>query len=259
MSPSSSPSRLFFLVCLLVAIGGGAVGVVGLLAGPADAGETLVARSVCEAHELRARQAEEPGLQIEIPAEFDHAVADAGGLPLARGGRGRVDARPGPADPVQPQAPRRPLPDRLPVLSLRHGPLAGRRCAVGRAVHGLPPAVPAHLRRARGHPHAEGALEAADAHRVGPDPPAARVRAVPAPGATSARASPARSATGRSRRWTRSTSSPDTNWWPWLLPTQKLEMGWCIQCHRENGASRIASPATTRTREPWPSSIDVIS
>ena len=29
----------------------------------------------------------------------------------------------------------------------------------------------------------------------------------------------------------------DTIWWPWLLPTQKLEMGWCINCHRENQAS----------------------
>ena len=30
----------------------------------------------------------------------------------------------------------------------------------------------------------------------------------------------------------------DTKWWPWLLPTKKLEMGWCIQCHRENNASQ---------------------
>jgi hypothetical protein len=31
---------------------------------------------------------------------------------------------------------------------------------------------------------------------------------------------------------------PDTRWWKYGLPTQKLEMGWCIQCHRENGASQ---------------------
>ena len=30
----------------------------------------------------------------------------------------------------------------------------------------------------------------------------------------------------------------DTHWWPWMLPTQKLEMGWCINCHRENEASQ---------------------
>jgi hypothetical protein len=27
---------------------------------------------------------------------------------------------------------------------------------------------------------------------------------------------------------------PDTHVWPWLMPTQKLEMGWCINCHRQN-------------------------
>jgi hypothetical protein len=28
----------------------------------------------------------------------------------------------------------------------------------------------------------------------------------------------------------------DTIWWPWVLPAKKLEMGWCINCHRENQA-----------------------
>ena len=32
--------------------------------------------------------------------------------------------------------------------------------------------------------------------------------------------------------------SSDTIWWPWLLPSKKLEMGWCIDCHRENQASQ---------------------
>jgi len=27
---------------------------------------------------------------------------------------------------------------------------------------------------------------------------------------------------------------PDTQWWFYGLPTEKLEMGWCIQCHRDN-------------------------
>ncbi len=30
---------------------------------------------------------------------------------------------------------------------------------------------------------------------------------------------------------------PDTKWWGYGLPARKLQMGWCIQCHRENGAS----------------------
>lgn len=31
---------------------------------------------------------------------------------------------------------------------------------------------------------------------------------------------------------------PDTKWWVYGLPTQKLEMGWCIKCHRQEGASQ---------------------
>ena len=30
----------------------------------------------------------------------------------------------------------------------------------------------------------------------------------------------------------------DTKWWPWGLPTQTLEMGWCVQCHREKKVSQ---------------------
>jgi len=29
----------------------------------------------------------------------------------------------------------------------------------------------------------------------------------------------------------------ETKWWPWGLPTRTLEMGWCIQCHREKRVS----------------------
>jgi hypothetical protein len=31
---------------------------------------------------------------------------------------------------------------------------------------------------------------------------------------------------------------PDTKWWQYGLPTKKLEMGWCIMCHRQMGASQ---------------------
>jgi len=31
---------------------------------------------------------------------------------------------------------------------------------------------------------------------------------------------------------------PDTKWWFYGLPTHKLEMGWCVKCHRQNGASQ---------------------
>ena len=30
----------------------------------------------------------------------------------------------------------------------------------------------------------------------------------------------------------------DTEWWPWGLPTETLEMGWCVTCHREKQVSQ---------------------
>jgi hypothetical protein len=30
----------------------------------------------------------------------------------------------------------------------------------------------------------------------------------------------------------------DTQWWPWGLPTKTLEMGWCVQCHRQERVSQ---------------------
>jgi len=30
----------------------------------------------------------------------------------------------------------------------------------------------------------------------------------------------------------------DTIWWPWLLPSTKPQMGWCIDCHRLNQVSQ---------------------
>ena len=40
-------------------------------ANAAGGGDVLVATSVCEAHELRAQKEEYPGIEIEIPPEFD--------------------------------------------------------------------------------------------------------------------------------------------------------------------------------------------
>ncbi|MDD9801046.1 MAG: cytochrome c3 family protein [Deltaproteobacteria bacterium] len=31
---------------------------------------------------------------------------------------------------------------------------------------------------------------------------------------------------------------PDTKWWQYGLPAKKLEMGWCVMCHRDQGASQ---------------------
>ena len=146
------PPRRTLLALLLAA------GTAASVCLPASADEPLTATSVCEAQELKARLAKQPGLAVQIPAEFDKALALPRRVPLARRRVGRGAPGPEPADPVQPQAPRGPVQDRLPVLPLRHRPLARGRRAVGRAVHGLPRAVPGRVRPARGHPDPEAAL-----------------------------------------------------------------------------------------------------
>src|SRR5262245_53617117 len=69
---STRPRRRLVLATLAVAAASGlAVGVAGLFGERAVAAEKLVAGSVCQAHELKARKALDPALEIEIPAQFD--------------------------------------------------------------------------------------------------------------------------------------------------------------------------------------------
>ena len=63
------------------------------------AGDPLVATSVCEAQQLKARKAENPDLEIEIPAEFNKpfptlAACDSHDARLGRGRRGPAAADP---------------------------------------------------------------------------------------------------------------------------------------------------------------------
>ena len=64
----------------------------------AAAGDVLIATSVCDAHSLRAQQEEDPNLQIEIPAEFDKQ------WPSASACQSAIDAwdpeAPGPIQPI---------------------------------------------------------------------------------------------------------------------------------------------------------------
>ena len=137
-----------------------AAGTAALVWLPASADEALTANSVCEAQELKARIGGGAGARHRDPAGVRQGVADARRLPLARRRLGRCRAGPAAADPVQPQAPRRQVRDRLPVLPLRHRSLARGGRSLGRALHGLPRAVPGGVRPARGHPDPEAALGA---------------------------------------------------------------------------------------------------
>jgi hypothetical protein len=237
MSPSSSPSRLFFLVCLLAAIAGGAVGVVGLFADRADAGETLVATSVCEAHELRARQAEEPGLEIQIPPEFDSPWPSRAAC-LSH--EAAVDeSTPGPVQPIQ-------------FSHKHHAGLFQIDCqychsGTDRSPSAGVPSVelcmgchkqfpPTYdelegIRTLKQHWESQTPVEWVQIHRL-PEYVQFQHQAHVRKGIE------CQSCHGKVEEMDKVYLTPDTKWWPWLLPTQKLEMGWCIQCHRANGASQ---------------------
>src|SRR5688500_15367111 len=91
MSLQRPPRRTLFALLL-------AVGTAASVYLPASADEPLVARSVCEAQELKARLAEEPELAVEIPAEFDKAWPS---LAACRSHDAAWDeAAPGPIQPI---------------------------------------------------------------------------------------------------------------------------------------------------------------
>jgi hypothetical protein len=203
----------------------------------AEADATLEATSVCEAHELKARKAKAPHLAIEIRPEFDKP------WPTAAACESHAAAE----DPEAP-GPLQPIPfshkhhaglyqidcqychtgtDRSPAAGVpsvelcmgchaqfpkEYDELAGiatlkkhweeRRPVEWEQVHRLPEHVQfqhrAHVAAGFDCRVCHGAVEEMDVVHV----------------------------------------VPDTIWWPWLLPSQTLEMGWCIDCHRANGATQ---------------------
>jgi hypothetical protein len=237
MSPSSSPFRLVFILCLVVAIGAGAVAATSLLARSAGAGETLVAKSVCEAHELRARKEKDPDLQIEIPAEFASPwPSRAACLSYAAA---EDPATPGPVQPI-------------PFSHKHHAGLFQINCQYCHSGTDRSPAagVPSvelcmgchkqfpptydelpGIRTLKQHWDEGTPIEWVQIHRL-PEyvqfQHQAHVR----------RGFECQACHGPVQEMDKLYLTPDTKWWPWLLPTAKLEMGWCIQCHRANGASQ---------------------
>ncbi|HEY8153622.1 MAG TPA: cytochrome c3 family protein [Myxococcota bacterium] len=237
MSPSPSPSRFLFLACLLVALAGGAVGLAALLPDRADADETLVAASVCEAHELRARQAEDPSLQIQIPPEFDSPwPTRAACLSHAAA---MDESTPGPIQPIQ-------------FSHKHHAGLYQIDCQYCHSgtdrspVAGVPSVElcmgchkqfpPTYdelegIRTLKDHWKLQTPVEWVQIHRL-PEYVQFQHQAHVRKGIA------CQSCHGKVEEMDKVYLVPDTKWWPWLLPTQKLEMGWCIQCHRANGASQ---------------------
>ncbi len=214
------------------------VGVVGFLGfgdGVARAahGETHVAKSVCDAHRLRALKADDPDLQIEIPADFDKKFPTASACDSHEDAR-QVEA-PGPMQPIpfshkhhagkfeidcqychsgtdrsrtagmpsvevcmgcHGQFPKEY--DELEGIQVLKRHWEEKKPIVWQQIHRVPEYV-----KFRHNRHLAAGIDCQKCH--GPVEEIDKLHLV-----------------------------PDTKYWQYGLPTAKLEMGWCIKCHREN-------------------------
>ena len=202
-----------------------------------DASGKLVAKSVCEAHELRERQKADPSLVIEIPEQFasqwptraaclSHAAAQD---PTAEG-------------PLQP-------------IQFSHKHHAGlyqidcQYCHSGsdRSPSAGVPSVqlcmgchsqfpPTYdelegIRTLKKHWEDQTPIEWVQIHRL-PEYVQFQHRAHVQKGFA------CQTCHGAVETQDVVHKMDQTKWWPWLLPTRTLEMGWCIDCHRQNGATQ---------------------
>ncbi|MBW2494530.1 MAG: cytochrome c3 family protein [Deltaproteobacteria bacterium] len=211
-----------------------------LLASAVAAGaEPLVATSVCEAHELRALQEKDPDLAIQIPKEFDtpwpsrdaclsHEAAldeDTPGL-------------------VQP----------IPFSHKHHAgkfKIDCQYCHSGTdesAIAGVPSVelcmgchsqFPASydelsgIRTLKEHWENQEPIEWLQVHRLPEHVQFRHNRHLQADPPVECK-----ECHGLVEEYDKVFVLEDTKWWPWGLPTRTLEMGWCIQCHREKKASQ---------------------
>ena len=246
-SSRMTTNRPRFRQLLITPVGIGALAVASFAAqlpalATAAGADALVARGVCEAHELRALKDDNPDLEIVIPKEFDtpwpsrsaclsHAAAldeDTPGL-------------------VQP----------IPFSHKHHAGEFGIDCqychsGTDRSPSAGVPSVetcmgchsqfPASydelsgIRTLKEHWESRNSenprpIEWLQVHRVPEHVQFRHNRHVQA-GVDCERCH------GQVEKFDKVFMQEDTKWWPWGLPTQTLEMGWCIQCHREKQVSQ---------------------
>jgi len=219
------------------------VGVALLISGltrPADAGsgDRRVATSICEAHELKALKEQDPGLEIEIPDEFNQNWPTAEAC-LSYDAAGDPDA-PGPLQPIA-------------FSHKHHAGLYEIECQYCHSGTDRSPSagVPSvelcmgchsqfpgtydsefeGIRVLKEHWENQETIEWEQVYRL-PEHVQFRHNRHIAAGFE------CQQCHGPVEEMDKLYMTEETHWWPWLLPTSKPEMGWCVNCHRENGASQ---------------------
>lgn len=199
----------------------------------AGSGETRVASSVCEAHELRALKEADPHASVEIPAEFDKPWPSASAC-ASEAAAGDV-AAPGPVQPI-------------PFSHKHHAGEFGIDCQYchsgtdrsrAAGVPALEVCMGCHSQFPAEYDELEGIktlkehwknqtpIEWEQIHRL-PEYVKFRHNRHIAAGLD------CNQCHGPVETLDKLYLVPDTQWWPWGVPTAKLEMGWCIKCHRQN-------------------------
>jgi hypothetical protein len=237
MSPTRSQRPLLFAAPVVAALVGVAIGIAGLAGERAVAEQTLVATSVCEAHELRARKAQDPELAIEIPASFDMPWPTRAAC-LSYAAALDPDT-PGPVQPIG-------------FSHKHHAGLYGVDCQYCHSgtdrspsagvpsvelcmgCHSLfPPSYDEFegIRILKEHWERKESIPWVQIYRLPEYVQFRHNRHVQA-------GVDCQTCHGPIAEMDKVYLTPETHWWPWLLPTSKPEMGWCINCHRQNGASQ---------------------
>jgi hypothetical protein len=221
----------------------------------ADAEAVEIARSVCDAHQLRARKAEDPSLEIEIPREFDTPWPTAEAcLSYERAGDPQA---PGPLQPI--------------AFSHKHHAgtfeIECRYCHSGTdqsqaaGVPSVEVCMGCHAQFPTSYDELEGIRTLKRHWGIEVVQEDGRWKSLPRDPSKSspiewekvylvpehvrfrhnrhvAAEIECQRCHGPVEEMDKLYVTEDVVWWPWLLPSTKPEMGWCIQCHREKGASQ---------------------
>ena len=200
-------------------------------------GEPLVAGSVCEAQELKALKEADPDLEIEIPAEFDKLFPS---LSACRSHEVAWDqALPGPIQPIPFSHAHHSGKFQMDCLYCHSG---GDRLSMA----GMP-SVETCMGCHQHFPPEYNSLEGirilnqywedklpipwVQVNRLPEHVQFTHNRHLATVGIT------CQSCHGLVEDMDKLFMVADTQWWQYGLPTKKLEMGWCVMCHRTNNAS----------------------
>ena len=195
-------------------------------------GDVLIAESVCDAHELRALKEENPDLEIEIPAEFDKQWPSASACESAEAAWD--PEAPGPMQPIPFSHKHHAGQFQIDCLYCHSGTDKSQAAGVPSVelCMGCHSQFPAEYDQIEGiqilkdHWEEKKPIEWVQIHRLPEHVQFRHNRHVQA-------GVECQTCHGAVETYDKLPLVPDMHI-GYLVPVQKLEMGWCINCHRQN-------------------------